>query len=655
MSRGFLDLTKLGEFTAAAVENDTVSFIAAYDDGSVFTCNRAFCRLTGYSKKEISEMRWPEDFTNLEHRVRALDIIKEVSCDVAPYTYELEFVRKDGSPVPVDLYVHKFCDEKGKTQYQYSFITDMSEHKRLEDALKKSEAKYRELVENANSIILKMDTNGNIKFFNEFAQKFFGFELNDILDKNVTGTIVPMTESSGRDLSKMIKDILTHPQCYVNNENENMRSNGERVWVSWTNKAIMDDQGDIIGVLCVGNDITALKNAENELKRSRDELEIRVKERTAELETANLSLLNEIDARKRAEKEIIESEEKFRTLVETAPVAIFFHRGVSFIYANPAAEKILGRSADDMLNMKFWDLFAPEFRELVKERGLARLRGENPPSSYEVRLETKGGEKWMEITSTRVIYKGGPAILTLGQDVTQYKQAVTALHDSKIEAELYVDLMSHDINNINQVGMGNLELLKDVVKLNEPKQELLSKALLAFKNSSDLINNVKKLQKVKNCDLSIEKIDIGPILDKVKNNYLAIPGREVTINLEPREGCFVYADRLIYDVFSNIVENSIKHSKNHVDIKISLINIKIDNNKFYQVSIEDNGPGIKPDLKKRIFNRMYYEGGIMRGKGLGLYLVKSLVECFHGNVFVEDRVQGDRSKGSRFVVMLPAI
>ena len=263
MSRGFLDLSELGEFTAAAVENDTVSFIAAYEDGSVFTCNLAFCRLTGYSKQEVSKMRWPEDFTKAEHRVHAVDIIKGIYCNVAPYTYELEFVRKDGTQVPVDIYVHKFCNETGRTQYYYSFITDMSEHKRLENALKKSEAKYRELVENANSIILKMDTNGNIKFFNEFAQKFFGFELNEILDKNVIGTIVPITESSGRDLSKMIRDIYVHPQRYINNENENMRSNGERVWVSWTNKAITDDQGNIVGVLCVGNDITALKNHRN--------------------------------------------------------------------------------------------------------------------------------------------------------------------------------------------------------------------------------------------------------------------------------------------------------------------------------------------------------------------------------------------------------
>jgi len=101
----------------------------------------------------------------------------------------------------------------------------------------------------------------------------------------------------------------------------------------------------------------------------------------------------------------------------------------------------------------------------------------------------------MRITSAKVMYKGEPAILTIGEDVTQYKHALAALHDSKKEAELYVDLMSHDISNMNQIGMGNLELLREAVKLDKPEQERLSRAFMAFKNSSDLISNVKKLQK----------------------------------------------------------------------------------------------------------------------------------------------------------------
>jgi PAS domain S-box-containing protein len=416
----------------------------------------------------------------------------------------------------------------------------------------------------------------------------------------------------------------------------------------------MDDKGNILGILSVGNDITDLKRTETELKRSRDELEIRVKERTAELEKVNKFLLNEIEARKRAEKEIIESEEMFRTLAETSPVAIFFHRGVSFIYANPAAEKILGRSLDEIEKMNFWELFAPEYQQMIKERGLARLRGENPPARYEVRLQTET-EKWMEITSKRLMYKGNPAILTIGLDVTQYKQTLTALNESKVEAELYVDLMSHDIININQIGAGNLELLADDLVLNELEKERLSKAVLAFKSSSQLIDNVKKLRKAKKCELNMEKQDIGPILDKVKNNYLAVPGREVTINLEPVRGLYVCADQMLYDVFSNIVDNSIKHSKGNIEINIHVDSVEVENKMAYRIMFEDNGPGINPDLQKRIFNRMFYDRGIMRGKGLGLYLVKVLVGCFHGDVSVEDRVQGDRSKGTRFVVMLPAV
>ena len=84
---------------------------------------------------------------------------------------------------------------------------DITEHRKMETALQDSERKYRELVENANSIILRWDNNGIITFFNEFAQKFFGYEEDEILGKNVVGTIVPERDSSGRDLRAMIQDI----------------------------------------------------------------------------------------------------------------------------------------------------------------------------------------------------------------------------------------------------------------------------------------------------------------------------------------------------------------------------------------------------------------------------------------------------------------
>lgn len=129
------------------------------------------------------------------------------------------------------------------------------------EELRKNEEKYRALVEDANSIILRMDPKGNIIFFNEFAQNFFGYKEDEILGKNVNGTIVPAASSFGQDLKAMISDIMLNPQKYINNENENILRNGKRVWISWTNRPILDQGKNLKEVLCIGNDITKLKQA----------------------------------------------------------------------------------------------------------------------------------------------------------------------------------------------------------------------------------------------------------------------------------------------------------------------------------------------------------------------------------------------------------
>lgn len=124
-------------------------------------------------------------------------------------------------------------------------------------SLRQSEKKYRQIVENANSIILLMDTRGNITFFNQFAQRFFGFYEKEILGKNVIGTIVSEKDLSGEDLVQMIKDIVRNPEQHSVNENENIRSNGERVRVLWANKAVIGDDGSIKEILCIGNAVAA--------------------------------------------------------------------------------------------------------------------------------------------------------------------------------------------------------------------------------------------------------------------------------------------------------------------------------------------------------------------------------------------------------------
>jgi PAS domain S-box-containing protein len=139
------------------------------------------------------------------------------------------------------------------------------EEDRFARALRRERDWFREFVENANSIIFRSDREGNITFFNDFAQRFFGFSAGEILGRNVIGTIVPASDSAGRDLVAMIREIREHPDRYLNNENENIKKNGERVWISWTNRAIYNEKGEFVQLLSVGNDITGRKRAEEAL------------------------------------------------------------------------------------------------------------------------------------------------------------------------------------------------------------------------------------------------------------------------------------------------------------------------------------------------------------------------------------------------------
>ena len=115
--------------------------------------------------------------------------------------------------------------------------------------------RYKSIVDNANSIILLMDTKGNVTFMNQFGQRFFGFYEKDILGKNIVGTIVSDKDLTGEGLADTIKDIMANPERHCVNENENIRSNGERVRVLWTNKAIIGNDGNIQEILCIGNKV----------------------------------------------------------------------------------------------------------------------------------------------------------------------------------------------------------------------------------------------------------------------------------------------------------------------------------------------------------------------------------------------------------------
>ena len=131
-----------------------------------------------------------------------------------------------------------------------------------DEALKTSEEKYRELVENAGSIILRLNPAGEITFFNEFAQKFFGISDTEILGKNIIGTIIPDRDSSGKDLSHLVANIISDPKGFASYETEVINQQTQPMWVTWTNKVMTDSKGQVTEIMCIGTDITERKKLE---------------------------------------------------------------------------------------------------------------------------------------------------------------------------------------------------------------------------------------------------------------------------------------------------------------------------------------------------------------------------------------------------------
>lgn len=227
---------------------------------------------------------------------------------------------------------------------------------------------------------------------------------------------------------------------------------------------------------------------------------------------------------------------------------------------------------------------------------------------------------------------------------------------AKIQAEIYLDLMGHDLRNLNQIGMGYLEIALDTLDLNEEGKMLISKPYEAMESSTRLIDSIKKLQRAKNGDFESHEMSIAQLIQGLIPKYTNIRDREIKVNVKSESDCLVYGNDILNDVFSNIIENAIKHSNGSLVIDISMIRTTLEGKNYCKVTVGDNGPGIKDDIKNKLFMRFEKDKlGTMNSGGLGLYLVKMILEDFNGKAWVEDTVPGDHTKGAKFVVLLPAI
>ena len=147
-----------------------------------------------------------------------------------------------------------------------------------------------------------------------------------------------------------------------------------------------------------------------------------------------------------AEKAGPEIEAIFQALAESTPAAIFIFQGPRLHYVNPAAETITGYTKAELLAMNFWEVAHPESQTFVKENGLARLQGQQPPSWLELKILTKTGEeRWVSVNLGTIQFKGQTAVIGTAFDITSQRQSADALKRSEATLRAIFDNSADEV------------------------------------------------------------------------------------------------------------------------------------------------------------------------------------------------------------------
>ncbi len=222
-------------------------------------------------------------------------------------------------------------------------------------------------------------------------------------------------------------------------------------------------------------------------------------------------------------------------------------------------------------------------------------------------------------------------------------------------ASFYKDIFTHDIRNIIQNVYMSVELFKQDSSDTKDMIDVIDEQIYRAKN---LISNVQKLSEIENSKTILNEIEIVKILKQV-TDYLnqSFPNKNLEINQDLYSNeILVLANDLIVNVFENILINALLyHEKNHIEITIKVSEFEENKINFIKLEFIDNGMGIIDSRKNIIFQRGFKVEKRSKGMGLGLSLVKKIIESFNGKIWIEDRIKGDYSKGSNFIIVLPMI
>ncbi|MEZ2301842.1 MAG: PAS domain S-box protein [Microcoleus sp.] len=324
--------------------------------------------------------------------------------------------------------------------------------------LGESEAKYRQLVENANCIIVQLDREGNVTFLNEFAESFFGYSQAEILGKNDFWNLISSeTTLSKNQLPAMMREFLLHRNRYFTiQENEHIRRHGERVWIAWRNQALRDRKGRLKGLLCIGTDISDRKKTEIALQNSEAEMR------------ALFAAMNDVIF-------VIDTEGRYLKIAPTNP---------SLLYKPPT--EVIGKTLGEIMPPEIADFLLNQIRLTAETK---------QTNSLEYSLPI--GDKYLWFAAT-ISPMQSNTFLCVARDITDRKQGESWLAAQKQILEMIAKSAPLD------------DTLNALVKIIEQQcQDVMGSILILAPDGKHLVNGAAP-SLPESYNAAIEGIAIGP-------------------------------------------------------------------------------------------------------------------------------------------------
>jgi PAS domain S-box-containing protein len=564
---------------------------------------------------------------------------------------------------------------------------DMTDTIKARSALQDSEERFRSIFERS-PVGIGIAFRGALRYANPALARLFQCESpSELVGQSVLSHIAPRCRE---EIRRRIEDREKGEARSNSFETIGIRKDGSEFTYHLDVARIRLSEGD--GTMAFISDVTERVEAQEALRRAREDLERRVEQRTAELAQANRELQREVEERKRSEAALLFSEEKFRDLAENIREVFWLidSETKEVLYISPGYAEIWGRSCESLYESphSWLEAIHPEDRAAVS-RAQSRLKEGLYDQEYRILL-SDGRIRWIHDRAFPVRNSFGTVhrIAGVAEDITDRKrlegeirlaieqskrsyQELQAAQSHLVRSEklasigMLVSGIAHEINNPLNVIYGNLKLLEDWA-LGQGKRggrprsgrrpppdgadrsktrSMLRDALRSAERARDIIMTFRDFAR----DTRLaEAVDLNACLEKT----VAVLRRQLPASITmvkrlrkiPKIRCF---PGQMTQVFLNLIQNASEAIERKG--KIVLRSKKEENHVL--IEVEDTGRGMSPELKNRIFEPFFTTKEIGRGLGLGLAVSAMIIQNHGGEIRVESAV----GKGSLFQIRLPLI